>query len=78
MNTNIEFFNQCPKCLRPYWDEGKSTGLTPICECNKTEGILGWICPICNKGVSPYATSCPCSFNIYYNVSISNEVISYR
>lgn len=22
--------------------------------------MVGWICPICGRGVSPYTTVCPC------------------
>ena len=23
-------------------------------------GAVGWVCPICGRGMSPYAHSCPC------------------
>ena len=23
-------------------------------------GSIGWVCPICGRGMSPYAHSCPC------------------
>ena len=26
----------------------------------KTGGLIGWICPICWRGVSPFTTVCPC------------------
>jgi hypothetical protein len=25
----------------------------------KTTGLTGWICPVCNAGVSPFAQQCP-------------------
>lgn len=24
-------------------------------------GIIGWICPVCGRGLSPYTSSCPCA-----------------
>ncbi len=27
---------------------------------NLNQGIQGWICPVCGKGLSPYTSSCPC------------------
>ena len=23
-------------------------------------GSVGWVCPVCGRGMSPYAHSCPC------------------
>ena len=28
---------------------------------NKKQGMKGWICPVCGKGLSPYTSSCPCT-----------------
>jgi hypothetical protein len=25
-----------------------------------TKGTIGWICPLCNCGISPWAIICPC------------------
>ena len=38
---------------------------------NKDKMLYGWICPVCGKGVSPYATYCNYNFNEY---SISNSI----
>jgi hypothetical protein len=26
-------------------------------------GLMGWICPVCGRGLSPYTDSCPCALN---------------
>ncbi len=30
------------------------------CECQKPKGMLGWVCPVCGRGNSPFSSACPC------------------
>lgn len=30
------------------------------CKPQKTNGMKGWVCPVCGRGVSPFTSFCPC------------------
>ncbi len=59
------FYSTCPTCGEILTSAG--------CGCNryKWQGTVivqgasvlpaGWICPICGRGVAPFADSCPCA-----------------
>lgn len=34
----------------------------------ESDGLTGWICPVCGSGVSPFTSLCPCC-SIPYKVS---------
>ena len=34
---------------------------------NATAGV-GWICPVCGRGLSPFTTFCPCKGYIKYDI----------
>jgi len=40
--------------MKPKKGRGPNTGHVV------TKGALGWICPICDQGVSPWVDVCPC------------------
>lgn len=41
---------------------GKCKTSLMYCYCNKNEvpGIIGWVCPKCKEGLSPFVDRCPC------------------
>jgi len=40
---------------------GKTDEAINSCETCKPKGMLGWICPVCGRGNSPFSSSCPCT-----------------
>ncbi len=62
----------CEVCGRPkvYVGDmpygGFPAGLEPWCTCGTTKQQsssptnVGWMCPVCGAGVSPYEKKCPC------------------
>lgn len=38
----------------------KGDEIHPNGDVNKISGPMGWICPVCGAGLSPYASMCPC------------------
>lgn len=55
--------NTCEKCFRPFIDLGQSSAPVKTCECKKNI-LIGWECPVCHSGVSPYTKICPCNLRI--------------
>lgn len=53
----------CPTCGRM----SMGTFNTPSnCDIPMPQGFSkqeGWICPVCGRGVAPWASSCPCQIN---------------
>ncbi len=53
-----EVNNLCPKCYKPYYDEGTSSIPVSLCSCS--EAKVGWICALCGRCNSPDSMVCPC------------------
>lgn len=53
-NGNINFPKRtCLTC-------GKTDEAIDSCETCKPKGMLGWVCPVCGMGNSPFSSVCPC------------------
>lgn len=65
-NTPIGFGHapDCEDCGLPQWDDGTSTHSQEICKCDKKYGMMGWICPNCGAGMSPFTDRCGCKDQI--------------
>lgn len=53
-NANLNFPRRtCLNC-------GKTDEAIQSCEICKPKGMLGWVCPVCGRGNSPFNSTCPC------------------
>jgi hypothetical protein len=39
---------------------GKADEAMDNCQMCKPKGMLGWVCPVCGRGNSPFSSTCPC------------------
>lgn len=56
----------CEKCGKPFVSYNTSA---ETCKCynvpvNKPIGLVGWICPVCGAGMSPYTDRCLCKSSV--------------
>ncbi len=56
----IEYCGKCGKRKTPY-DTGEPRPThEDLCTCNDTPTLMGWTCPVCGRGVSPFMAYCDC------------------
>lgn len=70
----------CAKCGK-YFSITKQSDYCPECEVaeiqkadlkttyTKLDSQVGWICPICGRGLSPYTNCCPCKVSSEINIT---------
>jgi len=39
---------------------GKKDEAMDSCEICNPKGMIGWVCPVCGRGNSPFSSTCPC------------------
>lgn len=39
--------------------------ITPLPTQQESVGLMGWVCPVCGRGLSPFVMVCPCKSEAY-------------
>lgn len=80
MNSMIGGNYECPNCGHIVNDLVNRPSNCDIPTPNDFGGQKGWICPVCGRGVAPWANYCPCQsdWKITYGTSttINNEELN--
>lgn len=56
--TALDSSGACPRCGYPLQTPAVSNA--PRDPAPAPSGPVGWVCPVCGRGMSPFATQCPC------------------
>lgn len=54
----------CPDCEFAETEKAKSK-TTDI----KNSSMVGWVCPVCGRGLSPWTSCCPCKIDSEIKIS---------
>ena len=74
--TNGPAINDLVYRIRPEDTTGGLSSSKPYGEYNPPRGEVGWICPVCGRGLSPSTSYCPC--NLTRNITYLNGGLSIQ
>jgi hypothetical protein len=74
--TNGPTINDLLYRQRPEDTTGGTSSNKPYGEYNPPRGEVGWICPVCGRGLSPSTSYCPC--NLTKNITYLNGGLSVQ
>lgn len=73
MMDKRDFFKPNPNIWWSY--ENTTDRIQPDEQDDQTDyskvGLIGWICPVCGRGLSPFTSFCPCRGYIPSNIEIT-------
>ena len=55
---------------------GKQDEAIDCCETCNPKGMIGWVCPVCGRGNSPFSSVCPCKGFTQYQITCQSNTNS--
>ncbi len=70
----------CKKCLLPVYDPNNTTHNLQVCQCPEHDilpnrGMIGWVCPNCKAGMSPFTDKCNCNMMKQFDIKYKGDSV---